>query len=188
MSEVTEKARKDAEARMAKSIEALRADLEKIRTGRANVGLLDHVTVDYYGARTPLNQVANIGIGDARTLTVMPYDKTMLPAIEKAILESDLGLNPATAGQLIRVPLPMLTEERRKALGKVVRNEGENAKIAIRNVRRDAIHHLKEALKKKEISEDEEKRAQDLVQKATDRYTGEVDKLVAAKEHDLMSV
>jgi len=179
---------KDAETRMVKSIDALKTDLGKIRTGRAHAGLLDHVQVDYYGTRSSLNQVANISVGDARSLTVTPWDKGMLQAIEKAIQESGLGLNPAAAGQTIRVPLPALTEERRKELGKVVRTEGENAKIAIRNIRRDCITHLKELLKKKEISQDDEKRALDVVQKLTDRFTAEVDKLVAAKEHDIMAV
>lgn len=188
MQDVITKTNKDAETRMAKSTEALKATLEKIRTGRAHVSLLDHIHVDYYGTRTQLSQVASVSVGDARTLTITPFDKSMVQAIEKAILESDLGLNPASAGQVIRVPLPALTQERRKELGKVVRNEGEEAKIAIRNVRRDALAHLKEALKKKEISEDDEKRAHDSVQKLTDRYTADVDKLVAAKEKDLMAL
>jgi len=188
MQDVISKISKDSEARMAKSVEALKLALEKIRTGRAHVGLLDHIQVEYYGTRTPLNQLANISIADARSLNIMPFDKTMVQAIERAILESDLGLNPATAGQSIRVPLPALTEERRKELGKVVRTEGEDAKIAIRNVRRDGITHLKDALKKKEISEDDEKRAHDMVQKLTDRFTADVDKLVAAKERDLMAI
>lgn len=179
---------KDAETRMVKSIDALKTDLGKIRTGRAHAGLLDHVQIDYYGTRSSLNQVANISVSDARSLTVTPWDKGMLQTIEKAIQESGLGLNPAAAGQTIRVPLPALTEERRKELGKVVRTEGENAKIAIRNIRRDCITHLKELLKKKEISQDDEKRALDVVQKLTDRFTAEVDKLVAAKEHDIMAV
>jgi ribosome recycling factor len=188
MQDVINKTNKDAEARMAKSAEALKTNLEKIRTGRANVSLLDHIQVDYYGTRMPLNQVATVSVGDARSLAVTPFDKSMVQAVEKAIMESDLGLNPATSGQVIRVPLPALTEERRKELGKVVRNEGEEAKIAIRNVRRDALAHLKEALKKKEISEDDEKRAHDAVQKLTDRFTAEVDKLVGAKEKDLLAI
>ena len=188
MQEVIDKTNKDAETRMIKSTDALKTSLEKIRTGRANAALLDHVQVEYYGTRMPINQVANVSVGDARALMVTPFDKGMVQAVEKAILESDLGLNPATSGQSIRVPLPVLTEERRKELGKVVRNEGEEAKIAIRNVRRDAINHLKEALKKKEISEDDEKRAHDVIQKLTDRYTGEVDKHVAAKEKELMAI
>lgn len=188
MQDVINKINKDAETRMAKSVEALKLALEKVRTGRAHAGLLDHIHVEYYGTRTPLNQVANVSVADARSLSLTPYDKSMVQAIEKAILESDLGLNPVVAGQAIRVPLPALTEERRKELGKVVRTEGEDAKIAIRNVRRDAITHLKDALKKKEISEDDEKRAHDVVQKLTDRFIADVDKLVAAKERDLMAI
>jgi ribosome recycling factor len=188
MLDLLAKTRKDVEARMLKSLETLKGDLGKIRTGRAHAGLLDHLTVEYYGNRTPLAQVANIAVTDARTLTVTPWDKSMVATVEKAIRDSDLGLNPATAGQSIRVPLPALTEERRRELGKVVRTEGENAKIAIRNIRRDALHHIKEALKRKEVSQDEEKRTEDEVQKLTDRYTAEVDKLVAAKEQDLMSL
>lgn len=178
----------DAEARMAKSIDALKADLSKIRTGRAHTGLLDHVQIDYYGARTPLSQIANVGVADARTLSVTPWEKNLVPAVEKAIHESGLGLNPVTSGQTIRIPLPPLTEERRRELGKIVRTEGENAKIAIRNIRRDANNHLKELVKKKLASEDDEKRAQDLVQKFTDRYTAEADKLVAAKEQEIMEI
>ena len=180
--------KKDTEARMAKSIDALKADLAKIRTGRANTGILEHVQVDYYGNKTPLNQVANIGVADARTLSVTPWEKNLVPAIEKGIMEAGLGLNPVTSGTTIRVPLPALTEERRRELGKLVRTEGENAKVAIRNIRRDANNHLKELLKKKEISVDEEKRAQEQVQKTTDRYTGEADKLVGAKEHELLEI
>lgn len=180
--------KKDAETRMAKSIEVLKADLAKIRTGRANTSLLEHIGVDYYGNKTPLNQVANVGVADARTLNVTPWEKGMVAAVEKAIMEAGLGLNPVTSGQTIRVPLPPLTEERRKELGKVVRNEGEIAKVAIRNVRRDAITHLKDLLKKKEISEDDEKRALDVIQKFTDRFTAEVDKVVAAKEQEMMVI
>lgn len=180
--------KKDTEARMAKSIDALRADLAKIRTGRANTGILEHVQVDYYGNKTPLNQVANIAVADARTLSVTPWEKNLVPAIEKGIMEAGLGLNPVTSGTTIRVPLPALTEERRRELGKLVRTEGENAKVAIRNIRRDANNHLKELLKKKEVSADEEKRAQEQVQKTTDRYTGEVDKLVGAKEQELLEI
>jgi len=188
MADSIDQIKKDAEDRMSKSVESLKADLGKIRTGRAHAGLLDHVKVDYYGTMTPLNQMANVGVGDARTLTVTPWDKGMVQAIEKAIRESDLGLNPATAGQIIRVPLPQLTEERRKELCKHVRTEGEGAKVAIRNVRRDANHHLKEMLKKKLITEDDDKRSEEIVQKATDRYIAEVDKLVVAKEGDIMQV
>lgn len=185
---MTEKIKKDTEARMAKSIEALKAEFGKIRTGRANTGLLDHVQVEHYGAKRPLNQVATVAVTDARTLTVTPWEKNLVQAIEKAIREAGLGLNPASAGTTIRVPLPSLTEERRKELGKLVRVEGENAKIAIRNVRRDSNNALKDQLKKKQISEDEEKRAQDAVQKATDRFIAEIDKLIAAKEKDLMAL
>ncbi|MFL6653128.1 MAG: ribosome recycling factor [Sulfurifustaceae bacterium] len=188
MAQSLDQIKKDAEARMAKSVETLKADLGKIRTGRAHAGLLDHVRVDYYGTKTPLNQLATISTADARTLTVTPYDKGAMGAIEKAIRESDLGLNPAAAGQTLRVPLPALTEERRRELTKHVHKEGENAKIAIRNVRRDSNQHLKEQLKKKQITEDEDKRAEDAVQKMTDRFIGEVDKLVAAKEKEIMQV
>lgn len=180
--------KKDADARMAKSVEALKSELGKIRTGRAHAGLLDHVRVDYYGAKTPLNQLANVSVADARTLTVTPYDKSAVAAIEKAIRESDLGLNPAAAGQVLRVPLPPLTEERRRDLTKHVHKEGENAKIAIRNIRRDSNQHLKEQLKKKLITEDDDKRAEDAVQKMTDRFISEVDQLVAAKEREIMQV
>jgi len=180
--------KKDAESRMGKSINSLRGDLSKLRTGRANTALLDHVQVDYYGQKTPLNQVAGISVSDAQTLTVSAWEKTMVPVIEKAIVESGLGLNPVTAGEVIRVPIPPLTEERRREMVKMVRQEGEGAKIAIRNIRRDAISHVKDLLKEKEITEDEEKRAHDDIQKITDKYVGEVDALLAAKEKDLMEV
>ena len=180
--------KKTAEHKMQKSIEALKADLGKVRTGRAHTGLLDHVMIDYYGNPTPINQVANVTLIDARTIGVQPWEKGMGPKIEKAIRESDLGLNPAAQGDLLRIPMPMLTEERRRDLIKVVKHEGENAKVAIRNLRRDANNHLKDALKKHEIPEDEERRAQDDVQKLTDRYVAEVDKLLADKEKDLMAV
>jgi len=180
--------KQNAEKKMGKSIEALKTDLAKVRTGRAHAGLLDHVTVDYYGAPTPVNQVANITLVDARTLGVAPWEKNMLAAVEKAIRDSDLGLNPASSGDLIRVPMPSLTEERRKDLIKVVRNEGENAKVAVRNVRRDAISSLKDSLKEKEIGEDEERRAQEDIQKLTDRCIAEIDKVLQAKEADLMAV
>ena len=180
--------RKSTEQKMIKSIEALKHDLAKIRTGRAHAGLLDHIQVDYYGAMVPLSQVANVGLGDARTITVQPWEKKMVPVVEKAIRESDLGLNPSTSGDLIRVPMPALTEERRKELTKVVRHEGENAKVAVRNLRRDAITHLKEMLKKKEVSEDDEHRAQDDVQKLTDRYIAELEKHLAEKEADILKV
>ena len=180
--------RKTTEDKMKKSVEALKADLAKVRTGRAHTGILDHVKVDYYGNETPLSQVANITLVDSRTIGVQPWEKKMAPAIEKAIRDSDLGLNPATQGELVRVPMPALTEERRKELIKVVKHEGENAKVAVRNLRRDAIHHLKELLKNKAIPEDQERRAQDEVQKLTDRYVAEVDKLLQQKEADLMQV
>ena len=188
MAQTLDQIKKDAEARMTKSVDALKIELGKIRTGRAHAGLLDHVRVDYYGTKTPLNQLANISTADARTLTVTPYDKGALSAIDKAIRESDLGLNPAPAGQILRVPLPPLTEERRRELSKHVHKEGENAKIAVRNVRRDSNQHLKEQLKKKLISEDDDKRAEEAVQKMTDRFIGDVDRLVAAKEQEIMQV
>jgi ribosome recycling factor len=180
--------RKSTEQKMVKSIEALKHDLAKIRTGRAHTGLLDHIHVDYYGAMVPLAQVGNVGLGDARTITVQPYEKKMVPVIEKAIRESDLGLNPATSGDLIRVPMPPLTEERRKELTKVVKHEGEAAKVAVRNLRRDANNHLKEILKKKEVSEDDERRAQDDIQKLTDRFITDIDKLIAEKEKEILTV
>ncbi|MFQ6021169.1 MAG: ribosome recycling factor [Acidiferrobacterales bacterium] len=186
--EDVDKIKKDAERRMTKSIETLKADLAKVRTGRAHAGLLDHLKVDYYGTQTPVNQVANITVSDARTITVNPWDKNMVVAVEKVIRESDLGLNPATSGQTIRVPLPPLTEERRAELAKVVRSEGENTKVAIRNIRRDSNHHLKDLLKKKSISEDDDRRAEEEVQKLTDRFVAEVDKVVAGKERDIMQV
>jgi ribosome recycling factor len=180
--------RSTAEQKMQKTLESLKSDLGKIRTGRAHTGILDHVMVDYYGSPVPINQVANVTLIDARTIGVQPWEKPMIAKVEKAIRESDLGLNPATQGDLIRIPTPVLTEERRRDLIKVVKHEGENARVAIRNVRRDANTHLKEALKKKEVSEDEERRAQDDIQKLTDRYVGEVDKMLAEKERDLMVV
>ena len=166
--------KKTTEQKMAKSIEAFKADLVKVRTGRAHTGLLDHVTVDYYGTATPLNQVAKVTLLDARTIGVAPFEKKLLPAVEKAIRDANLGLNPASMGDTVRVPMPALTEERRKELIKVVRHDAENARIAIRNLRRDANHHLKEALKKKEVSENDERRTQDEVQKLTDRSIGEI--------------
>jgi len=180
--------KKTTEHKMQKSVEALRHDLAKVRTGRAHTGLLDHVMVDYYGSPMPINQVANVTLLDARTIGVQPWEKGMSAKIEKAIRDSDLGLNPAAQGDVLRVPMPMLTEERRRDLTKVVKHEGENAKVAIRNLRRDAIAHLKDALKKHEIPEDEERKAQDDVQKLTDKYVAEVDKLLAEKEKDLMAV
>jgi len=163
-------------------------DLGKVRTGRAHAGLLDHVQVDYYGTPTPLNQIANVTLLDARTIGVTPWEKSMAGKIEKAIRESDLGLNPATVGDTVRVPMPALTEERRRDLIKVVRGEAENARIAVRNIRRDANNHLKDMLKQKKMAEDEERRAQDEVQKLTDRHITEIDKLLAAKEADLIAV
>ncbi|RLJ65125.1 ribosome recycling factor [Sulfurisoma sediminicola] len=180
--------KKNSEQKMLKSLEALKHDLAKVRTGRAHTGLLDHIQVDYYGTPMPINQVANVTLVDSRTIGVQPWEKNMISKVEKAIRDGDLGLNPATQGDLIRVPMPMLTEERRKELIKVVKHEGENAKIAVRNIRRDAIAHLKEALKKHEISEDDERRAQDEVQKLTDKYVAEVDKQLADKEKDLMAI
>ncbi len=180
--------KKTAESKMQKTLEALKNDLLKVRTGRAHTGLLDHVQVDYYGSMMPINQVANITLVDARTIGVQPWEKNMVGKVEKAIRDSDLGLNPATQGDLIRVPMPALTEERRRDLIKVVKHEGEAAKVAIRNLRRDANTHLKDALKKGEIPEDDERRAQDDVQKLTDRFIVEVDKMLATKEAELMQV
>jgi ribosome recycling factor len=180
--------KKNTEQRMGKSLESFKNDLGKVRTGRAHTGLLDHIMVDYYGTPTPLNQVAKVTLMDSRTIGVTPFEKKMAQAIEKAIRESDLGLNPASSGETVRVPMPSLTEERRKELIKVVKHEAENARVAVRNLRRDAIHHLKESLKKKEISENDERRAQDDVQKLTDRHIGEIDKLLQQKEAELMAV
>lgn len=179
---------KDARSRMNKTVEAVREELAKIRTGRANPSLLDHVTVEYYGQPTPLNQVATIGVQDARTLSVNPWEKKMTPAVEKAILESDLGLNPITAGEVIRVPLPPLTEERRKEMNKLVRSEGENGKVAIRNIRRDANNHLKELLKKKELAEDAEKKALEEIQHLTDDFVAKIDEMLAEKEKQILEV
>jgi ribosome recycling factor len=180
--------KKTAEQKMKKSIESLRNDLAKVRTGRAHTGLLDHITVDYYGTPTAIPQVANVTLIDARTIGVTPWEKKMAGAVEKAIRDSDLGLNPATMGETVRVPMPPLTEERRRDLIKVVHKEGENARVAVRNVRRDANHQLKDLLKQKKVAEDEERRAQDDVQKLTDRYVAEIDKLLQAKEADLMAI
>jgi len=180
--------KKNAETKMQKSIEALKIDFTKIRTGRVHTGVLDHVLVEYYGNMVPVNQVANINLIDARTLGVQVWEKPMAAKVEKAIRESELGLNPASQGELIRVPMPPLTEERRRELAKVVKHEGENAKVAVRNLRRDANSHLKDAVKKKEISEDDERRAEEDIQKLTDRYIAEVDKLIAQKESELMAV
>jgi ribosome recycling factor len=180
--------KKNSEQRMQKTLETLKNDLSKIRTGRAHIGLLDHVQVDYYGSMVPVNQVANVTLGDARTINVQPYEKSMISAVEKAIRDGDLGLNPATNGDVIRVPMPMLTEERRRDLTKVVRGEGENAKVAVRNIRRDSNDALKKLLKDKEISEDDERRSQDEIQKLTDKYVAEIDKILQLKEADLMAV
>jgi ribosome recycling factor len=180
--------KKSADQKMQKTLEALKVDLGKVRTGRAHTGLLDHIMVDYYGTPTALKQVANLTLPDARTIAVTPYEKKMAPMIEKAIRDSDLGLNPSTTGEVVRVPMPALTEERRKELIKVVKHEAEGAKIAVRNVRRDANAHLKELVKDKKASEDDERRAQDEVQKLTDRYIAEIDKVLHAKEADLMAV
>ena len=180
--------KKTAEQKMHKSVDALKTDLGKVRTGRAHTGILDHITVDYYGTQMPLNQVANVTLLDARTIGISPWEKKMGAVIEKAIRDSDLGLNPSTQGEIIRVPMPALTEERRRELIKVVKGEAENARVAVRNLRRDAIHHLKDLLKQKDVSEDDERRAQDDIQKLTDRFIAEIDKLLAAKETDLMAV
>jgi ribosome recycling factor len=179
---------KDARIRMGKSLESLRHELAKIRTGRAHPSLLEHVHVDYYGSEVPISQAASVAVEDSRTLMVTPWDKSMVQAVEKAILKSDLGLNPSTAGQVIRIPLPPLTEERRLELGKVVHHEGENAKIAIRNIRRDAIHHIKELLKEKEISEDQDRKAELEIQNVTDTAVGKADGIVAEKEKELLEI
>ena len=180
--------KKNAEQKMGKSIEALKHDLAKVRTGRAHTGLLDHIMVDYYGSMMPLNQVGNVTLVDARTIAVQPFEKKMVQVVEKAIRDSDLGVNPATHGDVVRIPMPPLTEERRRDLTKVVKHEGENAKVAVRNIRRDANTHLKDELKKKTVSEDEEKRAQDEIQKMTDKSILEIDKMIAEKEKELMAV
>ncbi|MFA7291622.1 MAG: ribosome recycling factor [Rhodocyclaceae bacterium] len=180
--------KKNTEQKMLKSLEALKNDLAKVRTGRAHTGLLDHIQVEYYGSMVPLSQVANVTLVDARTLGVQTWEKPMVGKVEKAIRDSDLGLNPATQGELIRVPMPALTEERRRDLIKVVKHEGENAKIAVRNLRRDANASLKDALKAKTISEDDDRRTQDDIQKLTDKYVAEVDKMLSQKESELMAV
>ena len=180
--------KKVSESKMQKSLESFKNDLQKIRTGRAHTGLLDHVQVDYYGSMVPVNQIANITLIDARTIGVQPWEKNMASKVEKAIRDCDLGLNPASQGELIRVPMPSLTEERRRDLIKVVKNEGESTKVAIRNLRRDANTQLKDALKKHEIPEDDERKTQDEIQKLTDRYVADVDKMLALKEAELMQV
>ena len=180
--------KKTAEQKMQKSVETLKTDLGKVRTGRAHTGLLDHIKVDYYGSMMPLNQVANVTLADAHTIAVQPWEKKMVQVVEKAIRESDLGVNPATASDVIRVPMPALTEERRKELVKVVHKEAEGTRVAIRNIRRDAIAHVKDLLKAKSVSEDDDRRAQEEIQKLTDRYIGEVDRALHTKEADLMAV
>ena len=178
----------DAKTRMNKSVESLKSELTRLRTGRANTALLDSIKVDYYGSATPLSQVANINVQDARTLSVQPWEKNMVQAIEKAILESDLGLNPMSAGDVMRIPIPPLTQERRMDLVKVVKSEGEGGKVAVRNIRRDAISHIKELLKDKDISEDDERRAEEQVQKLTDTYVASIDGLLKEKEDELMEI
>ena len=178
----------DTQTRMTKSIEALRHELSKLRTGRASTGLVDNLRVNYYGNETPLSQVATVAVADARTLTITPWEKTMVAAVEKAIYGSDLGLTPNTAGQVIRINLPALTEERRKEMSKHVHSEGENAKVSVRNVRRDAMQQVKELLKSKAITEDEERRTEEEIQKLTDRFVKEVDVVVKAKEDELMAI
>ena len=180
--------KKQATEKMAKSIETLKHDLSKVRTGRAHVGLIDHLRVDYYGAETPINQVANVTLSDARTISIQPFEKKMVQPVEKAIRDSDLGVNPATSGDVIRVPMPPLTEERRKELAKLVKHEGENAKVAVRNIRRDAMTHVKAMLKDGDIGEDEDKRAEKEIQALTDKSIGDIDKLVAEKEKELMAI
>jgi ribosome recycling factor len=180
--------KKNTEQRMLKSLESLKTDLGKIRTGRAHTGILDHVMVEYYGSMVPVNQVANITLVDARTLGVQPFEKPMAGKIEKAIRDSDLGLNPAAQGETIRVPMPALTEERRKELIKLVKAEGENGKVSVRNLRRDANNTLKDQLKNKEISEDDERRSQDEIQKLTDKFVADIDKLLADKEKELLQI
>lgn len=180
--------KKQTDQKMQKSLENLKNDLGKIRTGRAHTGIIDHVTVDYYGSPTPITKVANVTLVDARTIGVQPYEKKMLSAIEKAIRDSDLGLNPSSFGEIVRIPMPALTEERRKDLTKLVRAECENGRVAIRNVRRDAINQLKDLLKSKDISEDDERKATDDIQKMTDKSVAEIDKMMAAKEAEVMAV
>src|SRR6266566_2067631 len=180
--------KKSAEQKMHKTVETLKHDYQKVRTGRAHAGLLDHIQVDYYGSMMPINQVANVTLADSRTIAIQPWDKKMVHAVEKAIRDSDLGVNPATSGDVIRVPMPALTEERRREMTKIVKHEGENAKVAVRNIRRDAIAHVKELAKKHEVSEDDDKRAETEIQKLTDKSIADIDRLVADKEKDLMAV
>jgi ribosome recycling factor len=185
---VLDEIKKDAGDRMSKSVAALKQEMTKIRTGRAHTSLLDHISVEYYGAQTPLNQVSNVGVEDSRTLIVTPWEKDMVAVIEKAIINSDLGLNPISAGTVIRVPLPALTEERRKDMIRVVRNEAEGGRIAVRNVRRDAISDIKDMLKEKMIGEDDEHRAEDEIQRITDKYVAEIDQILAEKESELLEI
>ena len=180
--------KKQAGEKMAKSIETLKHDLAKVRTGRAHTGLIDHLRVDYYGSEMPINQVANVTLADARTISIQPFEKKMVQVVEKAIRDSDLGVNPATSGDVVRVPMPALTEERRKELAKIVKHEGENAKVAVRNIRRDAMTHVKQLLKDSEIGEDEDKRAEKEIQQLTDKSIADIDRLVAEKEKDLMAI
>jgi len=180
--------KKTTDQKMDKSVQAFKGDLAKVRTGRAHTGLLDHISVDYYGTQTPLNQVAKVVLIDARTIGVTPFEKKMTQAVEKAIRDSDLGLNPVASGETVRVPMPLLTEERRKELIKVVKHEAENARVAVRNLRRDAIQQLKDALKKHEVSENDERRALDEMQKMTDRHIADIDRLLAEKEKELLAV
>src|ERR1700752_584069 len=180
--------KKQATEKMAKSVDTLKHDLSKVRTGRAHTGLIDHLRVDYYGTETPINQVANVTLSDERTIAIQPFEKKMVQAVEKAIRDSDLGVNPAPSGDVIRVPMPPLTEERRRELTKIVKHEGENAKVAVRNIRRDAIAHVKALLKEHEVSEDDDKRAEKEIQALTDKSIADIDKLVADKEKDLMAV
>ena len=180
--------KKQASEKMAKSVETLKHDLSKVRTGRAHTGLIDHLRVDYYGTETPINQVASVTLSDARTIAIQPFEKKMVQAVEKAIRDSDLGVNPATSGDVIRVPMPPLTEERRKELAKIVKHEGENAKVAVRNIRRDAMTHVKALLKDGEVSEDDDKRAEKEIQAMTDKSVQDIDKMVQEKEKELMAV
>jgi ribosome recycling factor len=173
---------------MAKSVDTLKHDLQKVRTGRAHTGLIDHLKVDYYGSDVPINQVASVSLSDARTISIQPFEKKMIPVVEKAIRDSDLGVNPATTGDVVRVPMPALTEERRRELAKIVKHEGENSKVAVRNIRRDAMTHVKQLLKDGEVSEDEDKRAEKEIQQLTDKSIAEIDRIVAEKEKDLMAV
>ena len=180
--------KKDAETRMKKSVEALKLEMSKIRTGRAHTSLLDHITVDYYGSEVPINQAASVNVLDARTLSVQPWEKKMVAAVEKAIMNSDLGLNPMSSGDLLRVPLPALTEERRKDMTRIVRQEAENSKVAVRNIRRDANQHLKALIKEEDLSKDEEQRAEGDVQKLTDKYVQQIDEVLKDKEDELMEI